>query len=567
MSLKNKAMALGLSAAMLLSPAASLAESNYAAGELTTTAISDSYTAGNQLNLNALFNLELGDVFQNLGDAKLEKKLNAVVSLLNKTELHMSFYDDFGTARIHAALETDGVTLLNADALIYGDGSVQLMTNLTGKLVLALPQGALNSAASAGLDSLLSGVAGKSADDPDFADYPATERLQITASDIGVLVMSHLLGWVSATQMDTGELYVFDDTYLDETDTRDAVAQRMIGTIKADEFNTLFWNVFATICDEQDQFQQALADVLAENGVTRYQMRQVIDGIFKDEQINPATDYVQLSHTIGDDGALCTYDDVSYFFRKLTKYADNVWENSTDNVLKLIVSYDDFGETVGFDADMPQFTEVLPYEGAFTYSVHHDENEQPTITSHGELQLLNDQRLIGDVEAKTGLDVDGVNDSGVNGYLDLKDTKADTSMGVGVNGAMHVVVDQDDSGADVEQFTGSFALSYRDNGEDGGSLVAAIDGQTTTDGDTFATSADASLTLSDCFKLNASVTFEQVEYEEIEFSGGQAIDLTQLNDDQLSQLKSEVTKQGAKLSASLVLHPGVLSDLLTIVGN
>lgn len=36
MSLKNKAMALGLSAAMLLSPAASLAESNYAAGELTT---------------------------------------------------------------------------------------------------------------------------------------------------------------------------------------------------------------------------------------------------------------------------------------------------------------------------------------------------------------------------------------------------------------------------------------------------------------------------------------------------------------------------------------------------
>ena len=63
------------------------------------------------------------------------------------------------------------------------------------------------------------------------------------------------------------------------------------------------------------------------------------------------------------------------------------------------------------------------------------------------------------------------------------------------------------------------------------------------------------------------MTFEQVEYEEIEFSGGQAIDLTQLNDDQLSQLKSEVTKQGAKLSASLVLHPGVLSDLLTIVGN
>ena len=566
MSLKNKAMALGLSAAMLLSPAASLAESNYAAGELTTTAISDSYAAGNQLNLSADFNLELGDALQNLGDAKLQKKVNAVVSLLDKTELNMSFYDDFGTARIHLSLDTDGVTLLSGDALVYADGSVQIMTNLTGKLVLALPQGAL-SASSVGVDSLLSGVAGKSVDDPDFADYPAMERLQITASDISVLVMSHLLGWVSATQMDTGELYVFDDTYLDETDTRDAVAQRMIGTIKADEFNTLFWNVFTTICDEQEEFQQALADVLAENGVTRYQMRQVIDSIFQDEQINPATDYVQLSHTIEDDGALCTYDDVSYFFRKLTKYADNVWENSTYNVLKMIVSYDDYGSTVGFDAELPQFTEVLPYEGAFTYSIKHDENEQPTLTSHGELQLLNERRVVGDLTARSGLDVNGVNDSGLNGYIDLKNTADGTSVGLGVNSAAHFVAEQNDEGADVESFTGSVALTYRDNGEDGGSLVAAVDGTTTTDGDTFATSAGLSLTLSDEFKLNVNATLEQADYEEIEFAGGQAIDLTALNDDQLSQIKSEVTKQGAKLSASLVLHPGVLADLLTIVGN
>ena len=489
-----------------------------------------------------------------------------MVSLLDKTELNMSFYDDFGTARIHLSLDTDGVTLLSGDALVYADGSMQIMTNLTGKLVLALPQGAL-SASSVGVDSLLSGVAGKSVDDPDFADYPAMERLQITASDISVLVMSHLLGWVSATQMDTGELYVFDDTYLDETDTRDAVAQRMIGTIKADEFNTLFWNVFTTICDEQEEFQQALADVLAENGVTRYQMRQVIDSIFQNEQINPATDYVQLSHTIEDDGALCTYDDVSYFFRKLTKYADNVWENSTDNVLKMIVSYDDYGSTVGFDAELPQFTEVLPYEGAFTYSIKHDENEQPTLTSHGKLQLLNERRVVGDLTARSGLDVNGVNDSGLNGYIDLKNTADGTSVGLGVNSAAHFVAEQNDEGADVESFTGSVALTYRDNGEDGGSLVAAVDGTTTTDGDTFATSAGLSLTLSDEFKLNVNATLEQADYEEIEFAGGQAIDLTALNDDQLSQIKSEVTKQGAKLSASLVLHPGVLADLLTIVGN
>lgn len=564
MSLKNKVTAFGLSAAMLLSPAASLAESNYAAGELTTTAISDSYVAGNQLNLSAGFRLELGDVVKSLNDKKLEKKLDAVVSLMEATELHMSFYDDFGTARIHAEIETDGLTIFSADALAYANGSVQMMTNLTGKLVLALPEGAL---ASANFEGLLSGVPGKSADDPDFDDYPAMERLRITASDVGVLMLSHLLGWVSGTQMDTGELYVFDDTYLDATETRDAVAQRMVGTIDADKFNTLFWNISATICETQGKFQQALADVLAENGVTRYQARQVIDSIFKDEQIDPAVDYVQPSHAVADDGALCTYNDVSYFFKKLVKYTNNAWEYSTDNVLKMIVSYDDYGSTVGFDAELPQFTEVLPYEGAFTYSIKHDENEQPTLTSHGELQLLNERRVVGDLTARSGLDVNGVNDSGLNGYIDLKNTADGTSVGLGVNSAAHFVAEQNDEGADVESFTGSVALTYRDNGEDGGSLVAAVDGTTTTDGDTFATSAGLSLTLSDEFKLNVNVTLEQADYEEIEFAGGQAIDLTELNDDQLSQIKSEVTKQGAKLSASLVLHPGVLADLLTIVGN
>ena len=216
---------------------------------------------------------------------------------------------------------------------------------------------------------------------------------------------------------------------------------------------------------------------------------------------------------------------------------------------------------------MPQFTEVLPYEGAFTYSIKHDENEQPTLTSHGELQLLNERRVVGDLTARSGLDVNGVNDSGLNGYIDLKNTADGTSVGLGVNSAAHFVAEQNDEGADVESFTGSVALTYRDNGEDDGSLVAAVDGTTTTDGDTFATSAGLSLTLSDEFKLNVNATLEQADYEEIEFAGGQAIDLTALNDDQLSQIKSEVTKQGAKLSASLVLHPGVLADLLTIVGN
>lgn len=559
MGLKNKVLSLGLSAAMLMTPAATLAEGNYAAGELTTTAISDSYVGGNQINLSAALGMTLGE------EANTDW-WKSLASLLNKTQLEMSFYDDFGTARIHANVATDDVTLLTADVLVYEDGSVQMMTNLTGKLVLALPAGSLT-AAENGLGNLFAGVPGKSAEDADFANYPAMERLQITLSDISVLVFSHLLGWTSATQMDTGELYTFDDTYYDETDTRDAVSQRMIGKIKADEFNTLLWNVSATICDEQRAFQQALADVLAERGVTRYQMRQVIDSIFKDETIDPALDWVQPSHAIADDGALCTYDDVSYLFKKLVKFTDNVWEHSTDNVLGLVVSYDDYGSMVGFDATLPLFTEVLPYEGSFAYSVKHDENEQATTTSHGELQLYNDNRVVGDLTAKLGQDVDGVNESGLNGYIDLRNTADDSSVGFGVNGASNFTVGTNDNGEDTEAFTGSLGLSLREDGENSRSIVAAFEGETATDGNGFTTAADVSLDVTDWARVTANVTLEQVDYEEIAFAGGQAIDLTKLGDDELQQIKNEVLAQGAKISLALVLHPSVLADLMTVIGQ
>ena len=71
--MKRRILSLVLSAMMLLMPIASVAEeavSNYYAGELTTTAISDSYMAGIQLNLNAVLGLdmeELQDIEEDAG--------------------------------------------------------------------------------------------------------------------------------------------------------------------------------------------------------------------------------------------------------------------------------------------------------------------------------------------------------------------------------------------------------------------------------------------------------------------------------------------------------------------
>ena len=136
--MKNRILSLLLSAVMLLAPCASLAEEaampSYYAGELTKTVISDSYIAGEQMNLTVNFGVDAAVPFE-------EGKLKAALDLLKNATLQMSFYDDFGTARIHADLLVSGAELFSGDMLIYEDGSVQAMSSLTGQYVLALPAG------------------------------------------------------------------------------------------------------------------------------------------------------------------------------------------------------------------------------------------------------------------------------------------------------------------------------------------------------------------------------------------------------------------------------------------
>ena len=557
MSLKKRILALATSAALLAAPTASLAEGiTFAAGDLTKTAISDSYIGGQQINLN----LKLHAEAQNTDSAQMQ----ALTSLIGKSEINVSFYDDFGTARVRGDLSVDGVKLLTADVMIYEDGSVQLMTNLTGKYVLAMPEGTFVNGR-LNLDKI-SGASVIDLEEDDISGLSARERLSITAADINSLLIQHLLGWVSYTQMETGDLYVFDDTYIEETDTRDAVAQRMIGTIAADVFNSLLWNISATICDECGEFQQAVADVLAEMGITRQQVRQAVDRLFTQEAIDPAMDFVQTTYAVmqGDPDALCEYDDVSYFFKKLVKCTDYIWEESTENTMHMIVSYDDNGGMVGFDADAPKFSEVLPYEGFFNYSIKTDDDWQRLHTAHGELQIYDDNRVVGDLNIQFGEDVDGENVSFLNGQLDVVNQVSGASMGVGVTSQLEYKINDEGS---VETISADANVLMRDNGSDSSIIGAKAEGVTTLTGDGFAIEGEISAELPGLIAMSATVTLESVEYEETDFAGGQAIDLANLDDEQLETIKGEVIAQVAKLSPSLILHPGVLADVMTLMGG
>lgn len=573
MKLKRVLAAL-LSAAMLATPVMSFAEDDVwqiPAGEITTTAIMDDYVGGEQINLSAALGADLTNTAAmvaamfGMEEQSLATKLEAVQSLIEKCTVEMSFYDDFGTARIHGDLLCDGVSIISGTAMIYEDGSVQMTTSLTGSLVLTMPAGTVTEPEAFDVFSLMYGEYGQDKDyEGAFEDLPASDRLSIAGTDLVIMVFRHLLGWVSATQMETGELYVFDDTYLEPTELRDGVAQRMIGTIKTEDFIHLLWNIVYTISDDYGLFQQALADVLAENGVTRTQVRKVVDSLLTKEVIDPAVDWVQPSASIPDDGALCQKGDIQYFFKKLAKSVNSLWYETVPGNMSMIVSYDDYGEMVGFDAVVPKIAESWPFEGDFFYSIKTDDNWQRLHASHGELQVYGNNRVVGDLSIQFGEDVDGVNASHFAGQLDVVNQDDQSSVGFGTYNSMVFTANEDENGNQGEAFEVNAALHARMNGENMQLVSFDVTGETTTGEDGFAIKAKAGFNAT-LAALSAEMTLARAEYEEIVFEGGEAVDLTALDEEQMEKIKNQVVNNAASMALSLAMRPAVMSDLMKLI--
>ena len=508
-----------------------------------------------------------GDTLAMLLDTDAEtagKKLEALIRLVDKCTLSLSFYDDFGTARVHADLALGNTSLFSGTALIAEDGSAQIMTNLTGSLVLALPAGTFTGTSFDVMDLLYGDFSAEVDESVPFTELPAKERLRITTTDTLVMIVQHLLGWVSGTQMETGELYTFDDTYLDATDTRDAVAQRMIGKISTYSFMRLLNNIATTLRDDQGLLQQAIADVLAENGVTRYQVRQVVDSLLVNETIDPAQDWVQPSSSIADDGALCELDDIAYFFKKLHKSTTRMMVDHTDETMSMIVSYDDYGGMVGFDATVPKINAQWPFEGDFTYSIRTDDNWQRIHTSHGELQVYNNNRLVGDLSLQFGEDVDGLNANHAVGQLDVVNLDDGSSKGLGLVSSLDFTA-SGEAEARTEGFEGRAAIQLRTDGEGFDVLSGSVTGETKTQDDAFTISADAGVSLAGMVDLTAHLTAENVEAEDVSFSGGEAVDLSDPTEEQIQRVKDEIVGQAASLTISLATQFDVIGDLMTLI--
>ena len=573
--MQKRLAALALSALMAFMPALGLPEGDYDAGALTSTVAGVTYNYGNQINVTLTFDGQ--------PDGKdASRRAEAAASLLEKSELQLSFYDDYGTGRIHAVYTLDDIDLFEGTLLLPEDGSIQLQTNLTGNYMLTMPAGTRGKTTN--FQDLFYGSLVRRRTDISLSEMSAHERLRATASDVLILVFNHLLGWTSERQREredwmadeevqaSGEevplLYAFDDTFFEETPTRDPVSQRMVGTVYAHQFTELLWNIMATIDAEMGDFQQAIADCLAEAGVTQRQTQEFADRLMPDIRIDPATDYVTPTHALRKPEDLCTKRNVSYIFKKLVKLTDKWWEGGTDNILSLIVSYDSNGRMVGFDATLPQFTECLPTEGNYSWSLHTDEYGQTLQTITGALKLTDSLWLKGDVSLNLGRDVGGVCDSRVAASVDLVDNDGQGG-GLGLDGRLTMELAQEESGGQAERLTGECALTARENGASAGSLLnGGLEGRTVTlDGTSFTTDAALTLAAENHLTVTMNVRADTSSADELSQTGGQALSLANLTAEELDQLKDTVRGKAMGMLPKLMLHPSVLNDLSKLIAR
>ena len=548
-----------LLALLFLFPVIACASGSYAAGDMTKTAIMTSMEQGNQVS----FHMSLRQI---LGDEPDVKQV-ALNDLLSKVSIDGIAYQKEGRMSLQATVKAGNVQVFDAKAVQTEDGSYRVMSDLTGDTIFLVP-----AAPSYGGMDVMQMIASMGTDiqstDPSFHDLPADERLRITSSEVMMMLAQAVLGWVSHSQIEAdGEMYVFDSTYFEPTDTRNEVAERMIGKVGAGQFGSLLWNVATNLDWQGGEFQRALADVLAEKGVTRLQVRNVVDAMFPQVNIDPAEDFVELTHAIQNGNEPCQYNDISYFFKKFTRFADKIWEESLDVDLLLTVSYDDYSDFVGLDAVLPKFTKSLPYEGTFTYSVKTDENWQKLTTAHGELQISDSDRVIGDYRHFDGEDVGGHNANTFDGDFSVVDQDKKVTAGFGISGEWTYDTGVVEEGVYGEKTVGNGELILH-LGEDVPALAAKHEGLVKTTGSDFSYEAVTELQIFGGTTIQTQLEMKQEAADTlISIPDGEAVNAFAADEKTIDSVKKQVTRNLTGVLFRLMLDQELKQDIQILLGT
>ena len=209
--------------------------------------------------------------------------------------------------------------------------------------------------------------------------------------------------------------------------------------------------------------------------------------------------------------------------------------------------------------DVPIISENAPYEGALNYSVKTDENGQKHHTAHGELEVYDGNRLVGDASMQAGRDVDGVNASSLNGFFDVCQHEAGTSIGVGIDTN---VTYRTHGGDDAEAFEANATLSLRQSGMPIPLLAASVQGETSVAYDNFLLEAQARVdALGNA--LTAQITAQANEYDGVEFAAGPALDRT--DPESVQQLQQQIPAHLQGILVELSGHAEVMNAVMALI--
>lgn len=351
--------------AMLLGlcPVGSLA-TGFTPGDTLPTLFVENVAAGREIS--ATMTVDISKL--TLVDVNIE----AISALLQAMEVEVRYYDDFGTACVNMTLRMSDTEIMSANARIEADGTVTMTTNLVKDKTLVLPGEWLKQ---------LTGA----------ENGPAVQALIDYMPMAYITYFYRLGGWVSNTQMYREDLYVSVDEEQPATDARDEVSQAMHYRVYNEDFLELLESVTFYFRDTDPEFKQAIADALAEMGVTRGQLREVFDTLFTREDLNGPDHWITRTEYLKPEqlAAPVEFSDIHYAATRMAFSVKTCQEEVIEGVTDFIVSEGTDYQTVGFDGTMPQMWKDFPFEnGAFTYNRKTLEGEGVHHTAQGHMDLI-----------------------------------------------------------------------------------------------------------------------------------------------------------------------------------
>lgn len=553
--MKKRILSLVISMVMLLTPVFSLGEEMAAAcpaGALMPAAVIGAYSAGGQVDLDV--KLALAPASETPDEVT-----KAVVTLLDKFQLQVSAHQEEDAAAVYAVVDIDPVNLLTANVRLHEDSTVEAMTSFTGNYVLTLPAGALEKEEAAANVSLrdfdLESEEGLAV----FRALPAMDRIKLLLGDGGPQMLSKLMGWVTMTQMTSGgQLFAFDETPVEATENRGPVARRMVIKVKAASFAQLLSTLVSQLGEAPAELPVAIADLLAEAGITRAQAQMAAQAIFAQEEADPAAAMDESLLTAPVQG-----EDVALVLQQLTKLMEVVCANPTENEISIVISFGEQGGLAGVDVDLQQFTTLLPFAFKAAYSSKADENAKLLHNVQLESQINPENKVVVNADVKLGQDVNGKNDSYIIVAADMVNQNG-FAMGVGLNANLGFEMVAEEAGVS-ELLAGGLMVNMRMNGSEMPMFGAELSGKTTMGAEGFNTVGKLTLPAGEMGMLTIDVAIASGEPEAVPFTAVDIIDVTQLDEAAMATIQTELDNQVMRLGMQLINLPDVMGSLLAVL--